>query len=182
MRTPGIAGLRLATAALVLGLPCVAQEFSHDIRPLLVENCAACHNPANPDPRGPANFLKATEAQDIQQDRGLWRSVAAQLRNRTMPPGDAKLSEDSRLQISQWIEKELVQTACSVDAYAGAAAVRRLNRREYHSTVRDLLGVSLEVADTAPAERVSTRTARRCTFRRCCWRATCKRHSGYWTT
>jgi mono/diheme cytochrome c family protein len=152
MRAPSITGLRLATAALLVCSPSLAQDFSHDIRPLLVENCAACHNPANPDPRGPANFLKATEAKDIQEDRGLWRSVAAQLRNRTMPPGDSKLTEDNRLQISQWLEKELVRTACSVDAYAGAAAVRRLNRREYHNTVRDLLGVSLDVADILPAD------------------------------
>ncbi len=152
MHSPSITGLRLATAALLLCAPSVAQEFSHDIRPLLVENCAVCHNPANPNPRGPANFLKATEAKDIQADRGLWRSVAAQLRNRTMPPGDSKLTEDNRLQISQWLEKELVRTACSVDAYAGAAAVRRLNRREYHNTVRDLLGVSLDVADILPAD------------------------------
>jgi hypothetical protein len=89
MRTPWSAGLRLSAAALLLSAPVVAQEFAHDIRPLLVENCAACHDPANPDPRGPAKFLKATEAKDIHDDRGLWRSVAAQLRNRTMPPGDS---------------------------------------------------------------------------------------------
>lgn len=152
MRRPAIKGLRAAAAVMLLSAPVWAQQFSHDIRPLLVENCAACHNPANPDPRGPANFLKAEEAKDIQEDRGLWRSVAAQLRNRTMPPGDSKLTEEDRLKISQWLETELRQTACSIDAYAGAAAVRRLNRREYRSTVRDLLGVSLDVADILPAD------------------------------
>src|SRR5260370_170013 len=56
-------------------------EFADSIRPVLAQNCAACHNP-----KSRVNFLKASSAEDIQQNRGLWRNVAAQLRNRIMPP------------------------------------------------------------------------------------------------
>jgi hypothetical protein len=87
-----------------------ADEFAHSIRPILAQNCAACHNPANPKLR--VNFLKAATAKDVEANRGLWRDVATQLRNRTMLPVDSKLTEDDRLQVALWIDKDLRRTAC----------------------------------------------------------------------
>src|SRR3954453_12117302 len=127
-----------------------SQEFTDHIRPTLVENCAACHNPAKA--KGPAPFLKAGSLTDIEANRGLWRNVAAQLRNRTMPPTASKLSEEDRLRVSSWIENRLRQTACNAGDFAGSAITRRLNRREYHNTIRDLLGVDFEVNGILPAD------------------------------
>ena len=132
------------------GLPQQADEFGKSIRPVLAQNCAACHNPANPKNR--INFLKATTAKEVEANRGLWRDVATQLRNRTMPPVDSKLSEEDRLRVALWIDKDLRQTACYGGDFAGAVALRRLNRREYHNTIRDLLGVDYNVSDLFPAD------------------------------
>ncbi len=115
-----------------------------------MQNCSGCHNPANP--KGPANFLKAATVKDMQNDRGLWRSVAAQLRNRTMPPVASKLTEDDRLRVAQWVDTQLRQTACAAGDYAGAGTLRRLNRREYRNTIRDLLGVDFDVTALFPAD------------------------------
>src|SRR5206468_113834 len=112
-----------------------ADEFSQSIRPVLVQNCGGCHNPNNP--RGRVNFLKAATIQEIESNRGLWRNVAAQMRNRTMPPLETKLTEEERLRVATWIDTRLRQTACAVGEYAGAVALRRMNRREYHNTIRD---------------------------------------------
>jgi cytochrome c553 len=125
-------------------------EFEKSIRPVLAQNCAQCHNPANPKNRN--NFLKATNGKDLQAARGLWRDVAAQLRNRTMPPVESKLTEDDRLRVATWIDNRLRQTACDAGDYAGAVALRRLNRREYHNTIRDLLGVDYNVSELFPAD------------------------------
>jgi hypothetical protein len=114
-----------------------------------VENCGACHNPKG---RNSAQFLSAATAKDIQSDRALWRSVAAQLRNRTMPPIASKLSEADRLRVAQWVDGELRATACVAGDYAGAGTVKRLNRREYHNTIRDLLGVDLDMTSILPAD------------------------------
>jgi len=92
-------------------------DFTQSIRPVLAENCGTCHNPAKP--RNPANFLKAQTAKDMEADRGMWRNVAAQLRNRTMPPVASKLTEDDRLRVATWIDNQLRQTACSGGDYAG---------------------------------------------------------------
>ena len=44
------------------------------------------------------------------------------------------------------------QTACSVGEYAGPSIARRLNRREYHNTIRDLLDIDFEVLGILPAD------------------------------
>ena len=127
-----------------------SDEFAQSIRPVLTQNCSACHNPGNPKNR--INFLKAASGKDVETNRTLWRDVAIQLRNRTMPPVDSKLTEDDRLRVAQWIDQDLRRTACFAGDYAGAVAIRRLNRREYHNTIRDLLGVDFNVAELFPAD------------------------------
>jgi predicted CXXCH cytochrome family protein len=69
------------------------RDFADIIRPVLERNCAACHNPAKA--KGPG-FLKATKVAEIEANRGLWRNVAAQMRNRTKPPAASKLTEEER--------------------------------------------------------------------------------------
>ncbi|WP_238326015.1 DUF1592 domain-containing protein [Bryobacter aggregatus] len=127
-------------------------DFSTKIKPVLQQNCLACHNPANS--RSRIDFLKAETASDLEKKRLLWRDVAIQLRNRTMPPGvaAAKLSEEDRLRVGTWIEDRLRETACSTGEFAGNVPPRRLNRREYHNTIRDLFGIDINVGDLFPAD------------------------------
>ncbi len=164
MRLLLLTGVLLACDGVAAPVPNATLEFSQSVRPVLVENCGACHNPANPTNR--VDFLKASTVQDLESRRGLWRNVAAQLRNRTMPPVASKLSEEDRFRIATWVDDRLRETACNAGDYAGAGPPRRLNRREYHNTVRDLLGVDLPYPmsspPTNPAARASTPTARRC--------------------
>ncbi|MBL8232561.1 MAG: DUF1592 domain-containing protein [Bryobacterales bacterium] len=127
-----------------------ADTFSSYVRPVLARNCGACHNHQNPKNR--IDFLKANTAKDIEQSRGLWRNVATQLRNRTMPPSASTLTEDDRLKVSQWVSDRLRQTACSTGEYAGSVPAHRLNRREYRNTIRDLFGIDYPVHDVFPAD------------------------------
>jgi hypothetical protein len=155
MISPEVRGRGLGCGALFLlataALPQTPKdEFAQSVRPVLMQNCAACHNPGNPKNR--INFLKANTAKEVEANRGLWRDVATQLRNRTMPPVDSKLTEDDRLRVALWIDKDLRQTACFAGDFAGAVALRRLNRREYHNTIRDLLGVDYNVSELFPAD------------------------------
>jgi cytochrome c553 len=124
--------------------------FARDIRPVLAEHCGACHNPANKNNK--ADFLKDQNLHDLESRRGLWHNVAAQLRNRTMPPVATKLTEQDRLRIATWIDQRLHDTACSGQDYAGSVTVRRLTRRDYHNTIRDMFGVDLAVSDLFPTD------------------------------
>lgn len=125
-------------------------QFAQTIRPILAANCMPCHDPVHST--NPARFLTAQTAKDIESQRGLWHNVAEQLRNRSMPPVASKITEEQRLVVANWIDARLRDTACFAGQYAGAGALRRLNRREYHNTVRDLLGVDFAVASLLPAD------------------------------
>jgi hypothetical protein len=142
---------RIALAAL-LSVPAFGaanEDFAKSIRPVLAQNCAPCHTATS---KGAGGFLKAQAAKDVDTDRGTWRNVASQMRNRTMPPVASKLTEEDRLRVASWVETELRKTACSAGDFAGSPAIRRLNRREYHNTVRDLLGVDFDAVALFPAD------------------------------
>jgi hypothetical protein len=148
-RIPNIwlGALLMVTASAATNPP---DPFVQTVRPILAANCGTCHNPVNSE--NPANFLTAQTAKDIEAKRGLWRNVAAQLRNRSMPPIATKLTEEERLLVANWVDNRLRQTACNIGEFAGASAIRRLNRRDYHNTIRDLLGVDFPVASLLPAD------------------------------
>lgn len=139
--------LFLAAAGAALAAP---DEFATKIRPVLTENCAQCHNPSNP--RNRIDFLKSESATDVENRRTLWRDVATQLRNRTMPPGAAKISEADRMTVANWIDERLRTTGCTSGDYAGFVASRRLNRREWKNTIRDLFGLDVVAPDLFPAD------------------------------
>ncbi|HEU0119896.1 MAG TPA: DUF1592 domain-containing protein [Bryobacteraceae bacterium] len=136
-----------AAAALCWAAP---DEFTTKIRPVLAANCAGCHNPKNP--RNRIDFLKAEAPTDVETRRGLWRNVATQLRNRTMPPGAAKISEEDRMLVADWIDTRLRTTGCATGDYAGYVSPRRLNRREWKNTIRDLFGLDVAAPDFFPAD------------------------------
>src|SRR5215469_17110024 len=109
------AGICSRFGALIIAGACVqaipaADEFVQTIRPILASNCMPCHDPAG---QNPAKFLAAHTAKDIELTRGLWRNVAAQIRNRSMPPMASKITEEERIQVADWVENQLRVTACS---------------------------------------------------------------------
>ena len=126
-----------------------ADEFQSEIRPVLVEHCQACHSQ---DSENRIRFLEAESVADISSDRSLWRNVAMQLRNRTMPPAGQPPPEKDRFRVASWIDETLRATACDLGEYAGPVVVRRLNRSEYQNTVQDLFGLRIEVAELFPVD------------------------------
>ncbi|MEO7143973.1 MAG: DUF1592 domain-containing protein [Bryobacteraceae bacterium] len=144
-----LSGVLLTLSATAFAGPNASQEFTSAVRPVLVENCGMCHNGGSTNH---FDFLKARTAKDIESHRRLWADVVSQLRNRTMPPIATKLTEEQRLHVAAWVNNWLLETACDAGDYAGAMPVRRLNRREYENTIRDLLGVDLAVSGIFPAD------------------------------
>lgn len=128
-----------------------SREFAETIRPALMEFCWDCHDPE--DSKGDVLFLDAKKLDGIAAHRSTWRSVAAQLRNRTMPPQKkAQPKEEARMKLADWIDGYLRETACAEGPYAGNVTARRLNRLEFDNTIRDLVGVKLHFSETFPAD------------------------------
>lgn len=128
-----------------------ADYFETSIRPVLVTTCGDCHDPN--DDENVVRFLAASTADDMNNARSLWSNAAEQLRNRTMPPADAdQPSEADRLRIAAWIEERLRATACVNGESAIPVTTRRLNRTEYDNTIRDLVGLDLNLSEKFPAD------------------------------
>ena len=141
--------LRMTFWAATSVAPLLASDYQTSIRPVLAEYCGTCHS-AGADNR--IRFLEASSADSVAAEPGLWRNVAMQLRNRTMPPSGPQPSERDRMRIADWIDSTLRAGACDLGVYAGPVTVRRLNRAEYQNTVRDLFGQPIDVAELFPVD------------------------------
>ena len=129
-----------------------AGYFGDTVLPALDKYCFDCHDPE--DSEGGILFLAAEKPADLEKRRDEWHSVAEQLRNRTMPPSKQKAqpSEAERMEIADWVQTYLRESAAKSPPYAAPVTARRLNRLEYDNTVRDLLGVMLGFSETLPME------------------------------
>ncbi len=98
----------------------------------------------------PADFLKPSAA-------STWREISNRIVDRTddmMPPeGKPRPSEEEIRAVHGWIESKLAAVA-DADADAqkteGRAQLRRLNRVEYNNTLRDLLGIDVDLKPLLP--------------------------------
>ena len=128
-----------------------AAEFIVSVLPTLTQFCGSCHDPE--DNEDPVRFLRCRTPEEVASNRGLWASVAEQLKNRTMPPGDEEQpTEQQRLELTEWIESYLEATACSQGDYAGSPVPRRLNREQYTFAINDLTGEAFDFVETFPAD------------------------------
>ncbi|MFK7767660.1 MAG: DUF1592 domain-containing protein [Mariniblastus sp.] len=124
--------------------------FADTVRPLLEQYCGDCHAPGEMEG---LDFLSAETEKDVPGIRGVYASVVQQIENRTMPPSDSdQLTDEERTIVAAWIKETLSATACDQPPFAPVVTSRRLNRSEYQYTVRDLVGVDLDVSDTFPVD------------------------------
>ena len=130
-----------------------SRQFQSQILPVLQQYCSDCHAGDAGDAGDKAQFLSATTLDQMLSSPASWRNAASQLANRTMPPVDEPQPDEAdRLRVSAWIDDTLRANACKGEAYAGTVTTRRLNRREYANTIRDLVGVEMDFAATLPVD------------------------------
>src|SRR5262249_55236937 len=67
------------------------------------------------------------------------------------PPGEERLSADEQRQLFDWIEFDAFGID-RADPDPGRVTLRRLNRVEYHNTIRDLMGVDFDTTEEFPAD------------------------------
>ena len=87
--------------------------------------------------------------------RSQWQSIQNRLRADEMPPEDQPRPDAKQVAaVIQWIDARLVGVAARRKA-EGRTVLRRLNRVEYQNTVRDLLGVDVDLKDLLPEDPVA---------------------------
>lgn len=127
---------------MLLSAPCLQANPYEPIRPFLQRYCVECH--------GAGKQKGEVRLDDFEAiDGALWSDIYDQISGGEMPPDDQERlpSEDERARISQ-----LVHQISRDETFSISTGYRRLNRREYANTVRDLLGLKASVYD--PADRI----------------------------
>ena len=124
-----------------------AKHFAEQIKPLFAKHCQSCHRGEKPK----GDFLVESLSQDFSDNanRKRWLSVLEQVKAGTMPPKEKiRPAADEVKVLTDWISKH----AAARSAAQGRVVLRRLNRAEYANTVRDLLGVSVDLEDLLPLD------------------------------
>ena len=111
------------------------------IQPFLNRYCVDCHGEKKQKGEVRLDDFTAIEP-------GLWIDIYEQVHHRDMPPEDETQPSDKEVTN---ITKLIDQISWD-DTFSIATGYRRLNRREYGNTVRDLLGLKPGVYD--PASKV----------------------------
>ena len=114
---------------------------------MLKTYCSECHNEI--DLAGELSFEGLTPA-SVPQHTESFEAAIRKLRGRQMPPpGSPQPGQDEVDGLVAWLER-------SIDAApqesAGYVTAQRLNRTEYASAVKDLLGVEIDPTEHLPAE------------------------------
>jgi hypothetical protein len=125
-----------------------ASPSDEPVKAFLAAHCVRCHSGEKPKGDFEADKLPADFADRAARDR--WAAVLGHLKAGTMPPPKVKErpnEKDTRAAI-RWIAGKLE----AVRATEGRTVLRRLNRIEYENTVRDLLGIHVELQELLPAD------------------------------
>jgi hypothetical protein len=112
--------------------------------------CIACHGKSGPGGLSEAQF---STYEALQKNPRKWESILTRVRNAEMPPRGAPApAMDSREAFTGWVGNALITEACAEGMTPGPAPVRRLNRTQYASTIRDLLNLHIDVSVALPAD------------------------------
>ncbi len=117
----------------------------------LQAHCLACHGGAKP--KGGVALDKLTADLSNKANRDTWLAALEQVKAGTMPPEGkpVPVTKDTDA-LQAWVNKQLETAEVERRATQGRSTVRRLNRVEYQNTVRDLLGIDLDLQEMLPAD------------------------------
>lgn len=131
--------------------PDALDAFQLRVRPFFESYCTSCHGGAEPK----ADLALDAPAERLLADPQQWAQVLANVQAQTMPPDDAALpTADERKIAVRGLRRVLSDLQCGGEPDPGRVTLRRLNRREYRNTVRDLLGIDFAGADDFPTDDV----------------------------
>jgi hypothetical protein len=136
------------------------EDFRDKIRPILQRHCYECHGPEKQ--KGDLDLAAFSEYEKVIEAPEVWALALERVQAYEMPPKEAKeLSFERHRDLVRWLRNlpkpqkpdcDQIASDRNANFYSGYVMSRRLNRAEYHNTIRDLLGVNLSVEELLPAD------------------------------
>ena len=136
----------LCLAAPVPAATPMQARFQEEHRVFLKNYCLECHN--EDKQKGKVRLDQLSFTLDSVQGADLWQKILNQINSGEMPPEDSKQPErGEKTEFLDALSHTLMAARRSLGDSGGKITMRRLNRREYRNTIRDLLGVAIDVRD-----------------------------------
>ncbi len=142
------------TLLVSLGTAQVGQQgdgYIVQVKPFFQTHCIRCHGPE----KSKSELTLHTLDGDLTLGRGLerWEDVLDALESGSMPPEDQpQPSEAERKIVTDWINQGLREFVDHASQEAPPSTVRRLTNFEYENTMRDLLGIELDLIEDLPQD------------------------------
>lgn len=134
----------LINPCLRAGTSLVTMPAKH--KALLESHCTQCHNADKQKGRVRLDDLSFTIDDVVTAER--WQKILDALNSGEMPPDDEEpLPNEAKTNFLDDLAHSMVAARKLLADQKGAITMRRLNRREYKNTLRELLGVEVMVTD-----------------------------------
>ena len=145
------------TAVALAATPLPAAEKAPDFArfgvPFVKKHCVSCHS--GDRPAGELALEGVRETATVVKQRDVWQRVVRMVQTGTMPPKDRPRPAPAEVEAFAAHVKAVFDHADrNAKPNAGRVTMRRLNRVEYRNTVRDLLWVDFDPAESFPADDV----------------------------
>ncbi|MCM8534614.1 MAG: DUF1592 domain-containing protein [Lentisphaeraceae bacterium] len=117
------------------------------------DNCQRCHNAKKK--KGKFRVDNLSYKIDSNKTAGIWQKILNSLNAGEMPPEGKKQPEaNAKADFLDALASTMVEARKKLSDQNGVITMRRLNRREYKNTLRELLGVEINVNEL-PADTES---------------------------
>jgi hypothetical protein len=137
------------TSTALAAAPQATLDAKH--RVFFKDYCIECHNAKKQ--KGKLRLDDISFSLDSVEGADRWQKILNEINSGDMPPEDAKQPESrAKADFLEALSNTLVVARKSLGDSGGKIVVRRLNRREYQNTLRDLLGVEMDVSDLLGVE------------------------------
>lgn len=118
-------------------------------RALVDRYCAGCHN----DTLKSGGFSwTALDLVHPEQTAELAEKVIRKVRSGMMPPAGSRRPDTAAMKAFAWALETRVDQAAAARPNARAPELHRVNRTEYRNSVRDLLGLDVDVSELLPPD------------------------------
>jgi hypothetical protein len=134
----------LALLASVHAIDAPQARMDEKQRGFFNDYCVKCHGEKKQ--KGKLRLDDISFALDSIESADRWQKILNQINSGDMPPDEATQPERvAKTDFLEALSRTLVTARRTLGDVRGKITMRRLNRREYKNTIRDLLGVDLEV-------------------------------------
>ena len=136
----------------VLGQAAELPNFEREVKPVLAKLCYRCHGAEKQKGKLRLDTLSTNLLEDARSAE-RWHEVRTVVNLGEMPPeNETKLTADERRVILDWLNPTIELAGKLRQSKGGRVVLRRLNHNEYHNTLSDLLGVSLDYTRDFPPD------------------------------